>query len=320
MAVPSGSSAGEAGSPELAKEPDGPKGVVVIALGGAGSDPSLSPEVDTAVRASLGALARGATPLQAVTAGLAVLEDAPAFNAGQGSSLRLDGSSIQMDALVMDSEGRMGAVAGIGLVRNPVRVALDVSDATLGMMGGAGAISFARMRGHGPFDPLSPRTQRQWEIATSKPDAGPEPADGEASPGQSRQPHNAVLLLRTSDGRFAAAASDGGPVAGLPGAIGAVPIPGAAVFVGPAGAVVASGPRTPLVQERLAHTVYERMTQTDSPRQAVAFGLERVPAEIVEVALAAVNRRAFHVEARGPVAWGSNRPTANTDPNPAGTP
>jgi len=293
----------------------------VIAIGGAGADPSLSVGVEGAVRASVRALEKGVMPLEAAAEGLAVLEDNPSFNAGRGSSVRRDGTSIQMDALVMDSEGRLGGVAGIVLVRNPVRVAWDVALAGHGVMGGPGALGFARDHGHVAFDPWTPRAFGQWEMAMSK-----HRADGSAEPGEevrakperatpdsvSVTPHNAVLLLRTQDDRFAAAASDGGMAAGLPGGIGAVPIPGAAVFVGPDGTVVVSGPANALTQRALAHAMYERMVQADSPRQAVSFGLEQVP-DGIPIAAAAVNRRAFHVGSRGPVAWAS-LPTASGPP------
>jgi L-asparaginase/beta-aspartyl-peptidase (threonine type) len=290
----------------------------VIAIGGAGADPSLSVDVEGAAQVSLRALERGVTPLEAAVEGLAMLEDNPSFNAGLGSSVRRDGTSIQMDALVMDSEGRVGGVAGIVLVRHPVRVAWDVAVAGHGVMGGPGALGFARDRGHVAFDPWTPRAHGQWEMAMSKhrAEGSTESEDGtparpaRATPeSASTTPHNAVVLLRTQDGRFAAAASDGGMAAGLPGGIGAVPIPGAAVFVGPDGAVAVSGPSHALTQRAVAHATYERMVRADSPRQAVSFGLEQVPGG-VPVAAAAVSRRAFHVGSRGPSAWASLPPAS----------
>ncbi len=284
----------------------------MIAIGGAGAAMSLSGDAKEAVLMSLQALAQGKTPLEAAVEGVAVLEDNPSFNAGRGSAVRRDGTSIQMDALVMDSEGRVGGVAGIMLVQHPVRVALDLAQAGHGVVGGPGALGFARDRGHGAFDPWTPRAQRAWELAMAEDrvEGGAKPGDetrsrSEGVPGATpTTPRNAVVLLRTREGRFAAAASDGGTSAGWAGGLGPVPIPGAAVFVGPEGATAASGPGNPMIQKALAHAMYERMLQADSPSKAVSWGLEQIP-EGLPVVAAAVTPRTFHVGSRGPAAWAS---------------
>jgi hypothetical protein len=92
--------------------PATPWKAAAIAHGGVGSPASASDGCRMAVDAALAALAAGKDPLDAAVAGVVLLEDDPRFNAGTGSIVRLDGS-IQMDASVMDSGGRFGAVAGI---------------------------------------------------------------------------------------------------------------------------------------------------------------------------------------------------------------
>src|SRR4051794_10470721 len=96
-----------------------------IAHGGVGTSSEASDGCRRAVDAALALLARGVDPLEAAVAAVVVLEDDPRFNAGTGSIVRLDGS-VQMDASVMDSEGRFGAVATIERVKNPVTVARAV--------------------------------------------------------------------------------------------------------------------------------------------------------------------------------------------------
>ena len=88
-----------------------------IAHGGVGTDAAHSDGCRAAVDAALAALSASNDPLAAAVAGVVVLEDDPRFNAGTGSIVRLDGS-VQMDASVMDSSGRFGAVASIERVRN----------------------------------------------------------------------------------------------------------------------------------------------------------------------------------------------------------
>src|SRR4051812_9129900 len=47
-----------------------------------------------------------------------LLEDDGRFNAGSGAVTALDGMTVEMDAAVMDSDDRLGAVAAVRDVRN----------------------------------------------------------------------------------------------------------------------------------------------------------------------------------------------------------
>src|SRR5262249_53394859 len=80
----------------------------------------------------------------------------PRFNAGTGSRVRLDGVTVQMDAAVMTSSGRFGAVAGIEQIKNPVKVARAVMDTPHLLLAGDGATRFARTLGMQPYDPATP--------------------------------------------------------------------------------------------------------------------------------------------------------------------
>lgn len=310
-----------------------PAGAVVLALGGSGSAPSLSPQVLEAVRAVVRALSDDADPMDAAAAGVVVLEDSDVFNAGLGSSIRYDGLSIQMDAAIMDSEGRLGVVAGISRVSNPVLIARELASTLTPVLVGGGASGFARTRGYDVADLETPRARRQrvqslqrlWAgvgaDAGGSPDAastgdglvdaraqedaaGAENLNDGGTEQPLEPPANVAVLVRTPEGVFVAAASDGGRPAALPGQVGAVAVPGAAIVAGRNGAVAASGPDNLIINELLARMVYERMAGSRSPQQAIAWGFEQLPAD-VDVAFAAIDERAFHVEARGPLAWAS---------------
>ena len=70
-------------------------------------------------------LKRGASSLDTVEAVVRALEDDPLFNAGRGAVFTHEGQN-EMDAAVMDGATRdAGAVAGVRLVRNPVRLARE---------------------------------------------------------------------------------------------------------------------------------------------------------------------------------------------------
>jgi beta-aspartyl-peptidase (threonine type) len=93
-------------------------------------------------------LEAGGSALDAVEAAVVILEDDPAFDAGYGSHLSLDGR-VECDAIVMDgSTLRAGAVATLQHVRNPVRLARKVlEDCPHMMLVAEGAERFAHEQG-----------------------------------------------------------------------------------------------------------------------------------------------------------------------------
>ena len=89
-------------------------------------------------------LYQGATALQAVEHCVCALEDDVLFNAGRGSVLN-ESRQVEMDAAIMSgAELRAGAVAGVQHVKNPVSLALRVSQQSEHVMFvGEGAQKFA---------------------------------------------------------------------------------------------------------------------------------------------------------------------------------
>jgi beta-aspartyl-peptidase (threonine type) len=83
-----------------------------------------------AVEAGAQVLLGGGSALDAVCATVVLLEDNPIFNAGTGAVLNFDGF-CELDACVMESAGnRVGAVAALQRVKNPILVARKVMEAT----------------------------------------------------------------------------------------------------------------------------------------------------------------------------------------------
>src|SRR4051812_44224242 len=92
----------------------------LVVHGGAGNEKSNEDGCVSAARAGFARLKREGDALAAVVAAVIVLEDDPRFNAGRGSDLRTDASNVETDAAVMDSSGRLGTVACLRRVQNPV--------------------------------------------------------------------------------------------------------------------------------------------------------------------------------------------------------
>ena len=81
-----------------------------------------------ALDAGLNILKNGGCSLDAVEASVIALEDCPFFNAGRGSVFNSKGGH-EMDAAIMNGSNlAAGAVAGISLVKNPVRAARTVME------------------------------------------------------------------------------------------------------------------------------------------------------------------------------------------------
>jgi L-asparaginase / beta-aspartyl-peptidase len=143
--------------------------VALIAHGGAGnwrpgSEDDAVHGMRTAVAAGRAILVGGGSALDAVCATVVALEDNPSFNAGTGAVLNFDGF-CELDASVMASDGaRVGAVAALQRVRNPVLVARKVMEETDHvMLAGEGAQRFARAMGFGDHDPITAARRADWE-------------------------------------------------------------------------------------------------------------------------------------------------------------
>src|SRR5436305_9166576 len=105
--------------------------IALIVHGGAGVYPpeQMSPAQEGCREALLVGwriLQSNGSALDAVEVAVRALEDNPRFNAGTGSYLTTEGH-IEMDAGIMDGEMlRVGAVAGVELIKNPIMLARKV--------------------------------------------------------------------------------------------------------------------------------------------------------------------------------------------------
>jgi beta-aspartyl-peptidase (threonine type) len=143
--------------------------IALIAHGGAGkwrpgSESEAVEGLREAVARGRSVLRAGGSALDAVCATVVALEDNPNYNAGTGAVLNFDGF-CELDASVMESrESRVGAVAALQRVKNPILVARKVMEETDHvMLAGEGAQRFARIMGFGDHDPITPERRADWE-------------------------------------------------------------------------------------------------------------------------------------------------------------
>jgi L-asparaginase/beta-aspartyl-peptidase (threonine type) len=238
-------------------------------------------------------LREGGSALDAVIAATVSLEDDGRFNAGRGSFLRLDGKTIETDAGLMDSDGRIGAVAAMRDVKNPILAARAVMDTPHLLLAGEGATRFARARGleplgDAPTDAALARHERVLGILRERTSKRPAWRDAdleaiwnfEGDLPEELEPEDTVgAVARDSRGLFAAANSTGGAVPMMLGRVGDSPIPGAGFWAGPCGAVATTGIGEEIVRRLAAERVYEAIARGGTP----AAALDAVVATFSEV-------------------------------------
>jgi isoaspartyl peptidase/L-asparaginase-like protein (Ntn-hydrolase superfamily) len=230
--------------------------------------------------------------LAAAIAATMDLEDDPRFNAGTGSNFRLDGVTIEMDASVMTSDGRSGAVANLPAVKNPVPVAAEVRARTPHLLlAGAGALKFARKLGFAEHDPSTEKAKKKlaeaWRGVRGEIDDDEEygwwqhvdlPSLWNFDRALSDSYGSTVgAVARAVDGTFAAAASTGGTLLMLRGRIGDTPLIGCGLYAGPHGAVTATGTGEEIVRRFLSLRVYEWMAAGVPAQEACARGIALFP-------------------------------------------
>jgi isoaspartyl peptidase/L-asparaginase-like protein (Ntn-hydrolase superfamily) len=289
---------------------------IIAAHGGSASNPAHSDGPRRACLAGLEAMARSGSALDAAIAATRLLEDDERFNAGTGSNLRLDGTTVQMDAACMTSGGDFAAVAAIERVRNPVAVARRLLATPHVMLVGDGATAFARRCGFGDHDPTTPAAKERFRqvMAASEPFGEWKRADLEGA-WNFETPLREVLGGDTVggvawDGRtYACALSSGGTTTVLRGRVGDAPLPGCGLFAGRDGAVAVTGDGEYIARSLLAYRAYAELEGGRSPEQVVAWALDQLAAS-VDVGLIVLNHEGFAGGARNGMAWHGTREEA----------
>jgi beta-aspartyl-peptidase (threonine type) len=278
-------------------------GYAIVVHGGAGSPREYSDGCELAARRGVEELGISGDALEAAIAAVTVLEDDGRFNAGRGSVLCLDGATVEMDASVMDTRGRLGAVACVQGIENPVLLARAVADTPHWFLAGEGANRFAGAIRHPAWDKISEH-QREQHRKVREALAGSAPA----MPGVDNKaflrfwnyrsaadlPAGAACdtvgaVVRAPDGHFGVAASTGGSAPSLLGRVGDTPIIGSGFYAGPAGAVAATGIGEYIVRHLLAHRVYSWIEDGMPLEQALQRGVDLFGKD-VDVGLIAVSR------------------------------
>jgi beta-aspartyl-peptidase (threonine type) len=179
-------------------------------------------------------LREGGSALDAAEATVRALEDEPLLNAGTGAYLQADGVA-RLDASIMASDGRAGAVAQVPLLPHPVRLArfLLEQDAHL-MLAGPEALTLAARLGHDVGVVATPAKIAYWQEHL---DAACRRLDyaAMAAAWKAENPRLGTVgcVALDAEGRLAAATSTGGTGQCYPGRVGDTPVIGAGTYCTP---------------------------------------------------------------------------------------
>lgn len=281
----------------------------VVCHAGSASNPAHSDGPRLACLAGLEIIAQQKDALDAAIAATQLLEDDERFNAGTGSNLRLDGTSVQMDASCMTSTGDFAAVAAIERVRNPIAVARRLLGTPHVLLVADGATAFARRCGFGDYDPTTPAARERLRQVTAVTDKV-----GEWSRSELERAWNYETPLREAlggdtvgsvawDGQtFAGALSSGGTTTVLRGRVGDVPLPGCGLYAGKHGAIATTGDGEYIARSLLAYRAYAELERGRSPEQVVEWALSQLD-DSVDIGVIVINRTGFAGGARHGMAW-----------------
>jgi N4-(beta-N-acetylglucosaminyl)-L-asparaginase len=232
----------------------------------------------------------GADPLDAVVAGVNIVENDPNDNSVGYGGLPNEDGVVELDASVMHGPtGRAGAVASLRNIKNPSSVALKVLRRTDHvLLVGDGALRFAKAHGFKEEDLLTDASREAWlkwkEHLSTQDDWVPE-EDSEAIGPQSRgRPADIPFTYGTincnavdASGNIAGVTTTSGLAYKIPGRVGDSPIIGAGLFVDNAvGAAGSTGRGEAVLQIAGAHTVVELMRSGMDPVTACLEALKRI--------------------------------------------
>ncbi|MDP6844072.1 MAG: isoaspartyl peptidase/L-asparaginase [Candidatus Thalassarchaeaceae archaeon] len=216
---------------------------MIVCHGGAGHTAKDQPGVDAAADAGWAILSAGGSALDAVLAAVEIMEDDPVLNAGTGGRKRADGS-VQLDAAVATSDGRLGSIMAIEDTPNPIHVAAGLLDQPFHILVGQGA--------------------RDWADAQGYPNAKVEGSDSPSG-------NDTVGCVAIDEkGSMAVATSTGGCTGRPRGRVGDTPLWGPGLWIDEGIALAATGIGEEITIKMLCHRV---AIQTGTLQQRLEYGL-----------------------------------------------
>ncbi|MGE0872742.1 MAG: N(4)-(beta-N-acetylglucosaminyl)-L-asparaginase [Kofleriaceae bacterium] len=211
--------------------------------------------------------AKGGDLLDALEAGVRVVEDDPAVSSVGFNGLPNEEGIVQLDAAIMDGRThKAGAVGALERIKNPISVARKVMERTDHvMLVGDGALTFARKMGFSEQDLMTPAARAEW---AKRPRVSHWAEDA----------HDTVCgIAIDAKGDIATAVSTSGLVNKLSGRLGDSPIIGAGSYCdNDVGGAAATGIGELAICNAASFAIVERMRAGIAPSRACEEILERI--------------------------------------------
>lgn len=289
---------------------------ILVIHGGAGVErASLKPGEEAAARAALAAALRagyaqlkaGKPAIDAVSAAIVVLEDAPQFNAGRGAVFDNAGGH-QLDTSLMDgATARIGAAVGVRRVKNPILLARKIMDKSIYvMLAGEGADAYAKEQGLELVEPSyfdTEKRREQWQKALEA------EKDAKARKVTLNPPAKAYFgtvgaVALDTQGRLAAGTSTGGMNNKRYGRVGDSPVIGAGTWADERCAVSSTGWGEYYIRVGAAHEICARVrlggdTLANAAEEVVNKRIPKLGGNGGVIALDAAGNIAFPLNTEG---------------------
>jgi beta-aspartyl-peptidase (threonine type) len=225
-----------------------------------------------AVEAGWAVLAMGGTALDAVETAIVVMEDDETFDAGKGSFLNMDGQ-VELDAGFMDGASlKVGAVAGVEFVQNPIRLARAVMEKSEHVLLVAqGAQRFAHKVGIPTCDLTDlavPREFERWQKLLYDRTYSARKSFAHAS-------DTVGCVALDQEGHLAAGTSTGGTPNKMPGRVGDVPMVGCGFYADDEfGGASSTGWGESIAKVLLARLTLHRLSELGNPHAAAQAAIQ----------------------------------------------
>jgi N4-(beta-N-acetylglucosaminyl)-L-asparaginase len=231
----------------------------------------------------------GEDTLDAVIAGVNIVEDDPADDSVGYGGLPNEDGVVELDSCVMHGPTMRGAgVAALRGIRNPSRVAKVVMERTDHvLLVGEGALRFARAHGFHEENLLTDAARERWlrwkeRLSTEDdwlPPHTPEDRNiGARIPEEHERPTGTINCLGVNArGDISGVTTTSGLAFKIPGRVGDSPILGAGLYVDNSiGAAGSTGRGEANLLSLASFLIVERMRQGDAPTDACLFACRRI--------------------------------------------
>lgn len=232
------------------------------------------------IEAAKASLSKSNDAITAVEVGIKAVElDPSVTSAGYGGLPNASGD-LELDAALMTSDGRTGAVMALHDHQSAITPARYVMErCNHAILSGEGAKQFAKDQGlHQSDNLLTEHAKRRYEAYLQEESTGNTTKTEQGIDDEKMMPHTDTvgMIARDSTGLIVAGCATSGMQFKHPGRVGDSPVFGAGLYADIAGAAVASGDGDTMLRFCMSFLAVERMRQGDNAEYACEYVVRRV--------------------------------------------